>query len=228
MLYEAYKLPWERPKIIANAARLSEGHWTIAAAIDNQGIMATQRFHGVWPTNSVSLELLAAVLNGPIANAYVSTHRTSRDNQIRFIKQIPFPPFTTAQTQAIISLVEQYCSYRVQWREHPEQANEFERTCGDILRQIDATVLEAYDLPPRLEKQLLDFFAGYLRPGPVRFDRYYPADFRPAIPWRLYISEAFRASSARRTLERLPMLRDPAISAMVQTLDDEDDDESAE
>jgi hypothetical protein len=228
MLYEAYKLPWERPKIIANAARLSEGHWTIAAVIDLQGLVATQNFHGIWPTVELPLELLVAILNGPVANAYVSTHRTSRHNQVRVIKQIPFPSFTVAQTQTIVSLVEQYRSYRAQWRAHPEQAEEFERACGDILRQIDAAVLGAYDLPPKLEKELLDFFAGYPRPGPVRFDRYYPADFRPAIPWRLYISEAFRASSARRTLERLPVLRDPAISAVVQALDDEDNDESAE
>jgi hypothetical protein len=228
MLYEAYKLPWNKPKILANAARLTRGPWTIAAAIDEQGLVATQQFHGIWPTIDVPLELLAAVLNSPIANAYVSTRRTSRHNQVRVIRQIPFPSFTAAQTQSIVSLVKQYQAYRSLWRERPEQADEFERLCADLMRQIDAVVLEAYDLPPRLEKELLDYFAGHQRPGPVRFDRYYPADFRPAIPWRLYISEGFRAASARRTLERLPVLRDPVISAMVQELDDEDSDESAE
>jgi hypothetical protein len=227
MLYEAYKLPWNTPKILANAARLSRGPWTIAAAVDERGLVPTQRFHGIWPTVDMPLELVAAILNSPIANAFIGTNRTSRDNQIRIIKQIPFPSFTAPQTQSIVSLVKQYQTYRSQWRERPEQADEFERLCGDLVRQIDAIVLEAYDLPPRLEREVLNYFAGHQRPGPVRFERYYPADFRPAIPWRLYISEGFHAASARRTLERLPVLRDPVISAMTQVLDDEDSDESA-
>jgi hypothetical protein len=85
--------------------------------------------------------------------------------------------------------------------------------------QIDAEVLSAYDLPPRLERELLDYFTGYERPGPVRFDRYFPSDFRPAIPLRDYISAEFRSSTARRTLERLPVLNDPVISEMIESLD---------
>jgi len=227
MLYTAYKQPWNEPKVMVNAARLSRGSWTIAATIDKSGLIATQQFHGVWPKKNLPLEILAAIFNGPVANAFISTRRTSRDNQIRVIKQIPFPSFTAFQTQSIVSLVKEYQRYRTQWRERPEHADEFERLCGDLMRQIDAVVLEAYDLPPRLEREVLNYFAGHQRPGPVHFERYYPADFRPAIPWRLYISEGFRAASARRTLERLPVLRDPVISAMVQEVDDEDADESA-
>ncbi|MFL5800745.1 MAG: N-6 DNA methylase [Roseiflexaceae bacterium] len=209
-----------KPKIIANAARLSRGPWTIAAVIDEQGLVATQQFHGIWPKTAVPLEILAALLNGPVANAFVSTRRTSRHNQARVIKQVPFPQFTTAQTQAIVTLVTRYRSLRALWRTQPEHAHEFEQACLDVMRQIDATVLAAYDLPPRLERELLDYFAGHPRPGPVRFDRYYPPNFLPAVPWRVFISEEFHASSARRTLERLPVINDPIISAMVADLDE--------
>jgi hypothetical protein len=174
--------------------------------------------------------LFAAVLNSPIANAYVSTNQATdkRHNLARVIMQVPFPSVTASQIQSIVALVKQYQIYRSQWRERPEQAHDFERLCDDLMRQIDAAVLEAYDLPPRLEREVLNYFAGHRHPGPVHFDHYYPANFRPAIPWRLYISEEFRAASARRTLERLPVLRDPVISAMVQERDDEGPDESAE
>jgi hypothetical protein len=226
MLYEAYKRAWDKPKVLVNASRLSRGPWTIAAVIDKQGLAATQNFHGIWPSIDLPLELFSAVLNSPIANAFVTTHRTSRHNQIRIIKQIPFPSFTTPQIEAIVSLVKQYQVYRGQWHNQPERADEYEHLCGSLLSQIDALVLEAYDLAPRLEREVLNYFAGHQRPGPVRFDRYYPIDFRPAIPWRLYISEGFRAASAQRTLERLPVLRDPVISTMVHEFDDEDSDES--
>jgi hypothetical protein len=219
MLYEAYKRPWHRPKIIANAARISEGPWTLAGAIDYEGIACYQNFHGIWPRDNLPLEVIAAVLNGPVANAFVSTHRTSRHNQKRAIQQIPVPNFTEHQQQSIVTLVYRYHSYREQWLAQPDRGDYFERLCLEIMWQIDAEVLAAYDLPPRLERELLDYFAGHERPGPVKFDRYYPPDFRPAIPLRDYISEEFRSSTARRTLERLPVLQDPVISAMVEDLD---------
>ncbi len=219
MLYDSYKFPWDKPKIIANAARISEGPWTIAGAIDYEGIACSQRFHGIWPKTDIPLEIIATLINGPVANAFISTQRTSRDNQIRIMKQIPIPKFTTSQIQSIVSLVDAYRSYRQQWFIQPERSDYFERLCREIMLQIDAEVLAAYDLPPRLERELLDYFAGYERPGPVKFDRYYPSDFHPTIPLRDYISDEFRASTVRRTLERLPVLHDPVISDMVESLD---------
>jgi len=216
----------DQPKVIANAARLSRSPWRIAAVIDRQGLLCYQRFHGVWSKAGVALETIAAVLNNPLANAFLYTHPAAaeRDNQIRAVRHIPFPSFTLAQTQTIVMLVKQYQSYRAQWREQPERAEEFEAACRETMAQLDAEVLAAYALPPRLEKQLLDSFAGYQRPGPVRFTGYYPAGFRPAIPWRVFISQAFQASSARATLTRLPVINDPVISAAVRELDKSTDD----
>lgn len=231
MLYEAYKLPWDRPKVIANAARLSRGPWRISAVSDYQGLICYQRFHGIWPTSGTLPEVISAILNSPLANAFLNAHPAAaeRDNQIRAVENIPFPSFTSAQAQTIVVLIRQYQSLRAQWREQPEHAEELEAACRDILAKIDAEVLTAYDLPPRMEKMLLDIFAGYQRPGPVGFTGYHPPGFRPAIPWRIFISEAFQSSSARDTLARLPVLNDPVISAAVRDLDEnpEDDDSDA-
>ena len=35
------------------------------------------------------------------------------------------------------------------------------------MRQIDAELLTAYDLPPHLEQELIAYFNGFYRPGPV-------------------------------------------------------------
>src|SRR5437870_13671395 len=48
MRRQAYLLPWEKPKVIVNAARISRGAWKMIAAVDTQGIFCTQRFHGLW------------------------------------------------------------------------------------------------------------------------------------------------------------------------------------
>jgi hypothetical protein len=215
----AHKWSWEKPKVIANAARKSRGAWTIESATDEMGLICSQRFHGIWPTGNVPIEIITAVLNGPVANAFVETQRPQRDNQIRLVEQIPFPSFEQKQILSIVSLINDYRSYREQWLAHPERSDYFERICHQLMLQIDAEVLAAYNLPPRLERELLEYFAGHQRPGPVKFDRYYPPDFRPAIPLRDYISAEFRGSTVRNTLARLPVLHDPVISDMVENLD---------
>lgn len=215
----AYLLPWHKPKIVASASRMLSDGWVIAAGIDYSGIVCYQRFHGIWPKEDFPLEVLAALLNGPIANAYLSTFRTSRDNQIRNVRSIPIPSFKPLQQDMIIILVRKYQKLRYEWSEALSDAGNYSQTCLELLRQIDGEVLAAYDLPPRMERKLLDYFAGLKRPVPIGFERYYPSDFRPAIPWREYISREFLSSSARETIKRLPILHDRVITKMLQDLD---------
>ena len=100
----------------------------------------------------------------------------------------------------------------MQWLAQPVPHGTMEERCRQALLRIDAELLTAYDLPPRLERELLDYFAGHRCPGPVKFDRYYPDDFRPALPLRMVISGELERASAEQTLRRLPVLRDPVIS----------------
>lgn len=161
----AYKLPWEKPKVIVNAARLSRGPWTIAATVDNHGLMCYQNFDGAWPISDIPLEIIAALLNGPVANAFLSTHNAKRHNRIETINQIPIPKLGLSQISLIVSLVREYISYRKQWLAQPEQAEYFERRCRGLLRQIDTELLEAYNLPIHLEQELIKYFEGFKRPG---------------------------------------------------------------
>jgi hypothetical protein len=218
MLYEAYLRPWDKPKVIANAGRIRADRWVIAGAVDRDRLVCYQRFHGIWPKDHLPVEVLAAVVNGPVANAFVSIHRTSRDNQVRIVQQIPVPSFTPQQIQAIVTLVQEYRACREQWIAGSYSHLGFEDRCRDLTLRVDAEILAAYDLAPRLERKLLDYFEGFSRPGPVAFDRYYPPDFRPSVPWRVFISEEFQNSTAVQTLARLPVLHDSAISEVVRDL----------
>jgi hypothetical protein len=60
-------------------------------------------------------------------------------------------------------------------------------------------------VPPRLEKQLLDTFVGYRRPGLARFTGYYPPGFHLAIPSRVFTSSGFQSPNAHATIDRLPV-----------------------
>lgn len=167
MRTNAYKYPWGEPKVIVNAARISRGSWTIVATIDEQGLVCYQNFHGIWPDESLPLEVAAALLNNPIANAFLSTQQMAWHNQKRVIEQIPIPRLRLSQIHLIVSLVQEYTSLRAQWLMHPNRSEYFEQACRGIMRQIDAELLTAYDLAPYLEQELIRYFNDSPRPGPV-------------------------------------------------------------
>ena len=180
---KAHLRPWEQPKVITNAVRLSRGPWTIAATIDDKGLVCMQNFHGIWSLGKYPLEVIAALLNGPIANAFLSTHNTTKHNKLGTTKQIPIPNLRPSQVRLIVSLVRQYMSYREQWQAAPNHSQRFERLCKGIMGQIDAEILAAYDLAPHLEQQLLEYFGDAPKPGPVAVSQVKPSPLK-----RLYTS----------------------------------------
>lgn len=204
----AYQHPWEQPKIIANAARLSRGPWTIAASIDEQGLVCYQRFQGIWPKGDLPLEVIAALLNGPVANAYISTHRTSRDNKIETIKQVPVPKLNHSQIRLIVSLVREYMYYRKQWQSQPDHAEFYESRCRGIIGQIDVELLSVYNLPRHLEQELIKYFDGYKRPGPIPLTQ-----VKPSTAQRLYTSiiriEKIRNEDGNKVIDAIIVNWDP-------------------
>ena len=215
---QGHKRPWDRPKLVVNKARKSRGTWRIVASIDYQGVVCYRNFHGIWPKTGISLETLAAVLNGPVANAYVSTRENGRDIQIQTLKRIPVPELNSEQDVAIASLVRQYSRLREQMITEEISEQEIDNMCHKLLSRIDAEVLRAYDFSPRTERSLLDYFRGQHRPGPVSFLEYFPAEFKPHLPWYRYISEEMHDASMMATLDRLPIIDDPIISDVIRNL----------
>jgi len=217
MRTNAYLHPWKKPKVIANATRLSRGPWRVVAVADHEGLVCYQNFHGIWPREGTPIEVLAAFLNAPVANAYLWTH-ARRSNEKVTIENIPIPNLDRAIIEVLTNLVETYIQYRHEWLANPFEEVKAEEKCRQLLAEIDAVILQAYDLPPRLERQLLDCFSGYQRPGPVEFTEYYPRSFKPFIPWHRYISREFQQAKIKETLARMPIIDDPAISEALSEL----------
>jgi hypothetical protein len=81
-----------------------------------------------------------------------------------------------------------------------------DETAKSTLMRLDAEVLRLYDLPPRLERELLDLFAGHQRPGvPFSFKRYFPEDYEPWFPLHEYLSQEYQSSTAGALLSRKPV-----------------------
>ena len=214
----AYRRIWIQPKLIVNSARRTRGAWRLMASIDHEGIVCYQNFHGLWPKKEMSLETLSAILNGPVANAFVATREYGRDIKIQTLKRIPVPVLDAQQDYAIASTVREYVHFRTRQMQGDVSCVVANDVCKRLLAQIDALVLIGYDFSPRTERSLLDYFAGHARPAPVDFREYFPPQFKPYIPWHRYISEEMDEASAISTLNRLPVIDDPLVSDAIRDL----------
>ena len=198
----AHTLPWDKPKVIANSRRISRGLWRIVGFPDSSGLAYYQNFLGIWPKSNMNIELLSALINSPLANAAIYSKGYGRDNTINTLSGIPTPFPTAVNMGRITSLVKQYAKIRLGFRERSPEEDIIE-LCIETLIEIDALILKAYDLPPRLERKLLDFFRGYPRPVPFDFPDYYPEDFTPCIPLHKYLEMDLKQVSAGELLKRI-------------------------
>ena len=198
---EVLQYNWEKPKVILPACRISRGHWRFAAAIDTKGRILSRVFYAVWPkSEDVDVKILAALLNAPIAQAFVYSHHTERNILINQYEAIPIPPLSALLERGTMigALVSRYME-------------EVEKGVGDAvatLTQIDAEVMRLYKLPPKLERQVLDLFWGEPRRVDVPFNGHIPPELESWIPLHVFISDKFRESTVDNIMTRIPKIED--------------------
>ena len=159
----AIRYPWSEAKVLVNSARRSRGPWTLTAAVDTEGLICYQNIHGLWPKSDFPIEIAAAVLNGPIANAFVDEFEGKRDVRIGTLKDIPVPEFDKLTERRIAALVQRYAEDRLGRNSQALSEEVALQQSRSMLALIDALVLRAYNLPRNLERQLLDHFHGHDR-----------------------------------------------------------------
>src|SRR5207248_1696054 len=91
---ESFETPWPGSKVILNKSAKSRGPWRLAAFADIDGLACYETFIAAWPKDEKMLVPLAAVLNGPVANAFVWERSGKREVTLGTIQRIPFPTFT--------------------------------------------------------------------------------------------------------------------------------------
>ncbi|RJQ22632.1 MAG: hypothetical protein C4560_02270 [Nitrospiraceae bacterium] len=196
----AIKCPWDISKVILPAARMSRGRWRFAGAIDTQKRVFSRRFYGAWPKSSISVYTLAAILNSPVAQAFIYCNVSEKDILIKTYEDIPVPKIEDLQKNEAI-IANRVRRYLAELKSAPRQAYK-------TLLEIDAEILKLYHLPPKLERQLLDIFWGQMRRVPFEFKGYIPPEMASWIPLHIYLSNAFREGTVEKILERIPVIKD--------------------
>ncbi|NQU21519.1 MAG: N-6 DNA methylase [Candidatus Nealsonbacteria bacterium] len=177
-------------QVLMNYARVSRGPWRLKALIDQVGRPVASRLITVRP-RCCSLELLWALLNSPVANAYVFSNVAKRDNLVGDLRRIPVPRgnnFTNIETAAKVYL-------------EAASARSDKEKLQALMSRVDAEVLRQYSLPLELEQSLLSLFTDWERVGvPFEQTRYLPAELEGQIRFADFVDyEAdWRTTNRRR------------------------------
>jgi hypothetical protein len=195
----AWQREWDKHKAILNKSTRSRGPWRMSAFPDSEGVTFYQTYIGVWLESDRYDEFaLSAVLNSPVANAFVATREGKTDITMETLRLVPLPHFTGPQRERLRELIQRYQKIT---------ASQFSLTIsGDpdrLLKEIDALVLDGYRMPPRLERKLLDFFRGHPRPTSHRFSEYLPLDCGVYFSLSEYLSPEFAAATSGEMLKRM-------------------------
>lgn len=224
-----------RPQVLLNYGPVARKAWKLKATLDEKGHALTSRFSAIRPRDGGTSALyLWALLNSPIANAFAYDMLGKRDILVGTMRAMPVPHRSPSHEAAIEHAAARYRALAIaKSKAKPAPSDLFTpntAATGPVptdaevraaLLAMDAAVLRAYDLPPRLERQLLDLFAGVERKGVglddskgnSTFRGYYPPGFTSALPLHMVLSEQFERARADRTAERFkpgdsPYVRD--------------------
>ena len=206
-----YGLPRNSPQIIANYERSGGGAWRIKGFLDLKGLPLTRSFLVIRPQQKdISLMAIWALINSPFTNAYMHCNCMAQHNIEGILRNMPVP-FKGQDLSRLESLAKKYFEFnRAEFALKEEE--KFEQNKKQCLFKIDAEILRLYDLPPRLEKRLLDFFEGIQRKGiDFKFDRYYPEGFASYIPLHIFISEEFKNSTVENAVKWVEENRTPEV-----------------
>lgn len=197
----AYKREWDMPKAIMIKAARSRGPWKLAAFPDSEGVTCYQHCVGFWPKSGGYDEwLLAAILNSPVANAFIATREGKTNITIETLNLIPVPYFSDSQRERLRELIKQYQSGVPAF---PLSGNALADPAR-LLMEIDALVLDGYQLPPKLETQLLDYFRGYSKDRPTSHDfrDYLPPNCEVYFSLSEHLSPRFKDATVGELLRR--------------------------
>jgi type I restriction-modification system DNA methylase subunit len=202
--------PWDLPKVLINNQRTSRGPWRLAGAFDETGLAASQQFTALWPTDTFSGRTLAAIVNGPLANAYVTEHTTDHDFTNAMLSTLPLPArLDHVALEAAVMAYEHALAEEHQLLHATDEAR-----LNGLLLTIDALVLQGYDLPPRLERRVLDFFDGFERPVRHAFPGWFPSDFKGYMPLHEWLAQTHRANLGGWVTEVFRPLPESEVEAL--------------
>lgn len=193
---------WDKPKVLVNVARRSRGPWRLDGALDRSGLVPSQAFFGIWPsTADLPVEAIEALINSPLASAFVLERASNQHLTNVVMKQLPLPK--RGALGDVVAAVWRYREAIAAVEATALHTPEIDEQLESLLIDIDAQVLKAFDLPPRLERRLLEEFRGHEAERRVShpFKGWFPEDFTAYLPLHEYIGPLLRENTGAWALD---------------------------
>jgi hypothetical protein len=208
-----YGRPTGAAQVLFNYAPVSRGAWRIKAFIDTEGRAFTSNFVALRPARESEdcIWALWALMNSPFASAYARAFLGKRHHLEGQMRMMPIPQ-SFMDWAPIISGVAQRFYALASADDFATSRTVTTDSLKQTLLEMDAAVLKAYDLPPKLERELLDFFEGEERPGVgVPFTGYFPPEMKAYIPLHEFISDEYQRSTVGALRARHKVVEDERI-----------------
>ncbi len=194
----AYRLgpltrPWHKPKVLVNVARRSRGPWRLDGALDARGLVPSQAFFGIWSTSpDLPPEAIEALINSPLASAFAFERASNQHLTNEIMKLLPLPK--RSALDEVVAAVHRYHEALAGMSAQALRTEDAGRWLERLLIDVDAQLLKAYDLPPRLERQLLEAFRGHEADRRVAhpFSGWLPESFTAYVPLHEYLGPLLR------------------------------------
>ena len=193
---------WDNPKVLVNVARRSRGPWRLDGALDVSGLVPSQAFFGIWPTTSeLPVEAIEALINSPVASAFVLEQASNQHLTNVLMRQLPLPK--RGALSDVVAAVSRYREALAVAAAYALRTPEIDERLEALLIDIDAQLLKAFDLPPRLERRLLEAFRGHEGERRVThpFKGWFPEDFTAYVPLHEYIGPLLRENTGAWALD---------------------------
>ena len=160
---------FECEKVLINANRNPGSAWRIKASISRETLYVSDNFHVVIPRNNIPVEILAAILNSPLANAWFDSRCRKRKVVQEILERLPFPSFDSVLSQEITKAVRAMEKAVVaKWRKQTEGMffDEVPETSDTarLLSEIDELVYDAYGISKNERRQIDNLMRTDKRP----------------------------------------------------------------
>jgi type I restriction-modification system DNA methylase subunit len=152
-------MPTGKPQVVLNTHPHARGPWRLMAYIEPLGAAVPSTRIAVRPRGTnVNVEVLWAICNSLMANAFVYAHLGKRDIKTGTLEGLPVPVLSSDACAQLTGMVRAFLA-------EARKADRDEATLRDRLRCIDVTLLGAYGIFAPAEQQILSLFDGHVRPG---------------------------------------------------------------
>jgi hypothetical protein len=162
---------FEAEKVLVNANRNPGSPWRLVAATAPSNLFFSLNFHGILQRDQdVPLEQIAAVLNSPVANAWVDAHTRGRWIPVSTLQRLPFPRLDPPTLDALVRRVRQLRDVALKkWRSGKASGLLFEDVVEEaestpLLADIDDLIYDSYRLTTRERREIERIMAAGKRP----------------------------------------------------------------